>query len=42
MYKCVKCKKEITKAEEKIRCPYCGFRVYVKIRPTIVRKVEAV
>jgi DNA-directed RNA polymerase subunit RPC12/RpoP len=25
MYKCVNCKRVITKIEEQIRCPYCGF-----------------
>lgn len=41
MYKCVKCKKKITKIDDKIRCPYCGFRVYVKLRPPVVKSVQA-
>jgi DNA-directed RNA polymerase subunit RPC12/RpoP len=42
MYKCLSCKKEITEQEDKIRCPYCGFRVYSKMRPEIDKRVRAV
>ena len=42
MYKCVNCKKAIPKLEEKIRCPYCGHRIFVKERPDTLRKVRAV
>lgn len=41
MYKCVKCKKIVTKIDEKIRCPYCGFRIFVKLRPKTVKRVHA-
>jgi len=41
MYKCIKCKKIIPKLEEKIRCPYCGFRIFVKLRPPVVKRVRA-
>ncbi|MEM5802204.1 MAG: DNA-directed RNA polymerase subunit P [Candidatus Aenigmatarchaeota archaeon] len=41
MYKCVGCKKEITKIEDRIRCPYCGFRIFVKLRPEVVKRVRA-
>lgn len=41
MYKCIKCKKIITKVDEKIRCPYCGFRIFVKLRPKVVKRVQA-
>jgi len=41
MYKCIKCKKTISKVDEKIRCPYCGFRIFIKLRPTVVKKVQA-
>ena len=43
MYKCLSCKKEI-EAEElrvKIRCPYCGFRILMKERPKVVKKIMA-
>lgn len=41
MYKCISCKKTIAKIDEKIRCPYCGFRIYAKMRPEVVRRVVA-
>jgi DNA-directed RNA polymerase subunit P len=41
MYKCVKCKKVIAKIDDKIRCPYCGFRIFVKMRPEVVKRVHA-
>ena len=40
MYKCINCKKIIPKLET-IRCPYCGSRIFVKVRPPIVKKVKA-
>lgn len=41
MYKCTACKKTVAKLEDKIRCPYCGFRVFVKERPEVVKRVLA-
>jgi DNA-directed RNA polymerase subunit P len=41
MYKCVKCKKVVSKLEDKIRCPYCGFRIFVKLRPKVAKRVQA-
>ena len=41
MYKCVSCKKVIEMDDGKIRCPYCGFRIYSKMRPEIIRRVVA-
>ena len=41
MYKCIDCKKIVGKLDEKIRCPYCGARVFVKLRPKIVKRVRA-
>jgi DNA-directed RNA polymerase subunit P len=40
MYKCMKCGKEL-ELEEKVRCPFCGFRIVVKTRPEIVKRVLA-
>jgi len=42
MYKCLKCRKEIKPDEvrDKIRCPYCGYRILIKLRSKTVRKVE--
>lgn len=39
-HRCLKCKKMFN-MEERIRCPYCGFRVLVKSRVPIVKKVKA-
>jgi DNA-directed RNA polymerase subunit RPC12/RpoP len=41
MFKCIKCKKIVSKFEEKVRCPYCGGRIFIKIRPKVVKKVLA-
>ena len=40
-YKCVACKKVTSKLEDKIRCAYCGQRVFVKQRPKVVKRVLA-
>ncbi|MCD6226440.1 MAG: DNA-directed RNA polymerase subunit P [Candidatus Aenigmarchaeota archaeon] len=40
-FKCLKCGKIIEKFERKIRCPYCGYRIFVKQRPKIVKRVQA-
>ena len=37
---CLKCKKEF-EIEDKIRCPYCGFRIVAKTRPIFLKKVSA-
>jgi len=41
MYKCVKCGKIIPKLGSKIICPYCGYRILVKLRPPVVKRVRA-
>jgi len=41
MYKCMGCKKAVAKIEDKIRCPYCGYRIFAKVRPAILKKVQA-
>ncbi len=40
MYKCLKCRKEF-ELEDRIRCPLCGFRIIVKTRPAVVKRVVA-
>lgn len=40
MYKCINCKK-VAKLEDKIRCPYCGYRIFVKVRPEVIKRVRA-
>ena len=39
-YKCLSCKKEF-ELEDKIRCPFCGFRIAVKTRPKFRKRVVA-
>ncbi len=41
VYKCTSCKKVIAKLEDRIRCPYCGSRVFTKQRPEVVKRVLA-
>lgn len=43
MYKCLSCGKdiELEQIKDKIRCPYCGYRIVVKQRPKTVSKVPA-
>jgi len=41
MYKCIKCGKLIPKIEEKVICPYCGYRILIKVRPEVVKRVQA-
>lgn len=44
VYKCIMCKKDMDwKAfEENLRCPYCGFRIVMKKRPKIIKRVKAI
>ncbi len=41
MYKCLNCGKSISLEEvgKRIRCPYCGYRILMKERPKVVKKV---
>ncbi|MCK4634861.1 MAG: DNA-directed RNA polymerase subunit P [Candidatus Aenigmarchaeota archaeon] len=43
MYKCMNCEKSVTQEDlkKRIRCPFCGYRIIVKNRPEIIKKVEA-
>ncbi len=40
MYKCLKCRKEF-EIEDRVRCPYCGFRIAVKTRQAFRKRVVA-
>ncbi|HIH87184.1 MAG: DNA-directed RNA polymerase subunit P [ANME-2 cluster archaeon] len=44
VYYCTRCKRlvEIDYEAMGIRCPYCGHRILIKQRPTLVKRVEAV
>jgi DNA-directed RNA polymerase subunit RPC12/RpoP len=41
VYKCVNCKRIITKIEGTVRCPFCGARILTKIRPEVIKRVQA-
>lgn len=43
MYKCLSCGKEIEmdQVKDKIRCPYCGYKIISKSRPKTIVKVIA-
>ncbi|MCX8179012.1 MAG: DNA-directed RNA polymerase subunit P [Candidatus Aenigmarchaeota archaeon] len=40
-FKCLQCGKVVEKLEGRVRCPYCGYRIFVKNRPKIVKRVKA-
>ncbi|MBS3052488.1 MAG: DNA-directed RNA polymerase subunit P [Candidatus Aenigmarchaeota archaeon] len=40
-FKCLSCKKIIEKLDNRIRCPYCGYRIFLKQRPVTVKRVQA-
>jgi DNA-directed RNA polymerase subunit P len=40
-FKCLKCKKVIEEGDERVRCPYCGYRIFVKMRPEVIKRVQA-
>jgi|PlaIllAssembly_1097288.scaffolds.fasta_scaffold1682007_2 DNA-directed RNA polymerase subunit P len=45
MYKCLNCGKNVDanfKTAKKVICPHCGYRILVKARPKVARKVKAV
>jgi DNA-directed RNA polymerase subunit RPC12/RpoP len=45
IYKCLRCEKEVylTELERYVsfRCPECGYRVFKKVRPSIVKRLKA-
>ncbi|MBU2520384.1 MAG: DNA-directed RNA polymerase subunit P [Nanoarchaeota archaeon] len=44
MYKCQSCTKDVKiefSTNQKIQCPFCGFRIIRKTRPPIIKKVLA-
>ena len=38
-WKCFSCGKKVDDIKT-IKCPYCGFRIYTKDRPPVVKKVK--
>ncbi|MEM4598543.1 MAG: DNA-directed RNA polymerase subunit P [Candidatus Diapherotrites archaeon] len=42
MYKCLKCGKEFAEMpKDQVRCPYCAYRVVLKARPEVTKKIKA-
>ena len=44
MYKCIDCGREVQldlKTARKIQCPFCGYRILTKERPTIPKRVPS-
>jgi DNA-directed RNA polymerase subunit P len=44
MYKCFNCGKDVDinlKTAKKVICPHCGYRILIKARPKVARKVKA-
>jgi DNA-directed RNA polymerase subunit RPC12/RpoP len=33
--------KTVESLKERVRCPYCGARIFVKLRPKVLKKVLA-
>ncbi len=40
-YVCMKCGKEFQELPESVTCTYCGYKILMKKRPPIARKVKA-
>ncbi|MBS3053578.1 MAG: DNA-directed RNA polymerase subunit P [Candidatus Aenigmarchaeota archaeon] len=40
MYICLKCRQEFV-MEDRVRCPFCGFRIISKKRPVFRKRVKA-
>lgn len=40
-FKCLKCRKVIEDSEDRVRCPFCGYRIFSKMRPEVVKKIQA-
>ncbi|MFH0832340.1 MAG: DNA-directed RNA polymerase subunit P [Candidatus Aenigmatarchaeota archaeon] len=38
--KCLNCKKEF-EIDDKIRCPFCGFRILAKPRATFKKRIRS-
>ncbi len=42
-YRCLKCGRvvNVDLRYERVRCPYCGYKILVKVRPPVVKHVKA-
>ena len=45
IYECVRCGSRVSYAELEryvsFRCPHCGYRIFRKVRPPVVKRVKA-
>mgnify|MGYP001770752921 CR=1 FL=1 len=43
-YLCINCKRIIDHetALKRVKCPYCGSKILVKLRPETIKKVKAI
>ncbi len=45
VYECVKCARRVSHTDLQryisFRCPYCGYRIFRKVRAPIVKRVKA-
>lgn len=43
VYYCVRCRRKVEVNYEYpgVKCPYCGYRILVKERPTFIKRVKA-
>ncbi len=46
IYKCLRCNKIFSKEELEtlpgVRCPYCGYKIVIKLRPPVAKRVKAI
>ena len=42
-YRCIRCGKIVNLdiSYERVRCPFCGYKILVKVRPAVVKTVKA-
>jgi len=40
-FRCLTCGKNVEELEGRIRCPYCGSRIFSKTRPKNIRRIQA-
>jgi len=41
MYRCVRCGKEFEELpKDQVRCPYCAYRVVIKVRSNVTKRIK--
>ncbi len=43
-YLCINCKRLVDSEiiKKKVKCPYCGSKILVKVRPNTIKQVKAI